>query len=94
MSSSRRYFLPVIAVLTGMGVGMANVPAAAAGLRMTVERPHFTCERHGALPSRVVYHPGESLAAQPVLPCCDGQFGCAQFLSTNTVLRQTHRWHS
>ena len=66
-----------------------TVVAHASDLRMTVEKPHFTCEGRGTLLSHVAYVPGEY--RQPVsddapLPCCDGQIGCAQFLSTNTIL--------
>ncbi|MBE7210148.1 MAG: hypothetical protein INR65_03945, partial [Gluconacetobacter diazotrophicus] len=65
-------------------------------LRMTVEAPHFTCEGHGKLMSRVAYVPGASVqtgfaaSGDAPLPCCDGQIGCAQFLSTNTVIRPSH----
>ena len=62
-----------------------------ADLRMTVERPHFTCEGRVRHFSDVAYHPGQADAAP--LPCCDGQIGCAQFLSTNTIVRATHEWH-
>ena len=61
-------------------------------LRMTVERPHFTCEGHVRHYSDAAYHPGEDDGAP--LPCCDGQIGCAQFLSTNTIVRTTQHWHS
>ncbi len=65
--------------------------AQASDLRMTVESPHFTCEGAQKFLSRVAFHPG---AADPApLPCCDGQIGCAQFLSTNTIVRQSHEWH-
>ncbi len=67
------------------------IGAEAAGLRMTVEHPHFTCEgRHGNL-SHVAFRPGD-LATDAPLPCCDGQLGCAQFLSTNTIVRQPREW--
>ncbi len=62
-----------------------------ADLRMTVEKPHFTCEGRVRHFSEVSYHPGETKGAP--LPCCDGQIGCAQFLSTNTVVRVPHQWH-
>ena len=68
--------------------------AHASDLRMTVEQPRFTCEgSHSAL-SHVAFHPGDDLktVAAP-LPCCNGQLGCAQFLSTNTIVRQSHEWH-
>ncbi|WP_428376546.1 hypothetical protein [Lichenicoccus sp.] len=77
-----------------MMVGLpASAAAPVAGLRMTVERPHFTCERGGATLSHVVFRPGSEAAGHGVLPCCDGQIGCAQFLSTTTVLRPGRRWH-
>ena len=64
--------------------------AQASDLRMTVEKPHFTCDGHGQLLSHVAYVPGEykqTVSDDAPLPCCDGQIGCAQFLSTNTVIR-------
>ncbi len=61
-----------------------------ADLRMTVERPHFTCEGHVRHFSDVAYRPGQTDGAP--LPCCDGQIGCAQFLSTNTIVRPPHQW--
>lgn len=64
--------------------------AQAAELRMTVEKPHFTCEGRGLLLSRAAYVPGEyrvNATDDAPLPCCDGQIGCAQFLSTSTILR-------
>lgn len=74
-------------------------PAAATGvhaaeLRMTVEKPHFTCEGRGTILGKVAYVPGEYKQAvsdeDAPLPCCDGQIGCAQFLSTSTVLHPGH----
>ena len=60
---------------------------------MTVEKPHFTCEGSGMMLSRVAYRPGHRPSAGPVLPCCDGKLGCAQFLSTNTILHPVRQWH-
>ena len=57
---------------------------------MTVEKPRFTCERGGVSLSHVAYRPAD----RPGLPCCGGQIGCAQFLSTTTVLHPPHRWRS
>ena len=71
---------------------MSFLPRAeASDLRMTVESPHFTCEGAQRFYSRVAYNPSQDLSAP--LPCCDGKIGCAQFLSTNTVVRQAHEWH-
>ena len=83
--------------------------ATASGLRMTVEQPHFTCEGHDSHFSHVAYVPGAAAGnssdrglstasdladdGQAPLPCCDGKIGCAQFLSTNTVIRQSTEWH-
>lgn len=68
--------------------------AQASELRMTVEKPHFTCEGHGRLLSHAAYIPGEYKQAvdddDAPLPCCDGQMGCAQFLSTSTILHPSH----
>lgn len=87
-----------------IGAGLAAVPLSAAvsaqagaDLRMTVEKPHFMCESRRSRFSRVAYRLGEAggeAAAEPAQSCCDGQLGCAQFLSTNTVLRPLRRWHS
>ena len=66
--------------------------AKASDLRMTVEPPHFTCEGSQNALSRVAFHPDGDADKAP-LPCCDGKIGCAQFLSTNTIVRQAHEWH-
>lgn len=92
-----------LAFLVLLGTVIAT-GAQASDLRMTVEQPHFTCEGRGGDFSRVAYHPGETYGAAPAsatdpaddaapLPCCDGKIGCAQFLSTNTIVRQSHEWH-
>ena len=102
MSSRCPVALKVPAALkavVGMAVALAGFGAAsglsyAADLRMTVEKPHYTCERTGALLSHASYRPEGVTAAPTVLPCCDGQFSCAQFLSTRTVLHAARRWHS
>ena len=78
--------LPLLLTITAAG-------AQASDLRMTVEKPHFTCEGHARLLSHVAYVPGQyrqSVADDAPLPCCDGQIGCAQFLSTNTILHPDH----
>ena len=83
--------LPLI--MASMAIG-----AQASELRMTVEKPHFTCEGHGQLLSHVAYVPGadasgatrQNTSDDAPLPCCDGQIGCAQFLSTNTILHPSH----
>jgi hypothetical protein len=78
-------FLIIPMLLAFAATGVAH----ASDLRMTVEKPHFTCEGRGALLSHVAYVPGEyrqKIEADAPLPCCDGQIGCAQFLSTNTIL--------
>ncbi len=80
----------IISMLLTMAVtGMTQGTVRASELRMTVEKPHFTCEGRGQLMSHVAYVPGadqrKAIDDAP-LPCCDGQIGCAQFLSTNTVL--------
>ncbi len=61
----------------------------ASALHVTVEKPHFTCEGASAWFSHTAYIP-----ADKTLPCCDGKIGCAQFLSTYTVLHGASRWHS
>lgn len=82
---------------------LAALPAAAASaseLRMTVEQPRFTCAGSAGQFSHAAYLPhtlaDDSTAgndgAAP-LPCCDGTLGCAQFLSTDTVIRQATQWH-
>lgn len=68
--------------------------AEASDLRMTVEKPHFTCERTGIAMSRVVYRGKPDAIPVQVLPCCDGLLGCAQFLSTSTVVHPPHRLHT
>lgn len=89
------------AFLLALFVAMPAMAASASGLRMTVEQPHFTCDGHDSHFSHVAYipgAPGEDLSnaasddAAP-LPCCDGKIGCAQFLSTNTIVRQATQWH-
>ena len=71
---------------------MSFLPQAeASDLRMTVESPHFTCDGAGRFYSRVSFDPSK-LSSAP-LPCCDGKIGCAQFLSTNTIVREAHEWH-
>ncbi len=86
------------AVLISAGLAWAPLSNASSAetrpdLRMTVEKPHFMCESSRLLFSRVAYHPG-GMDAGTVKSCCDGQLGCAQFLSTNTVLHPLRRWHS
>lgn len=71
---------------------MPVMAASASDLRMTVEQPHFTCEGHDSHFVRAAYHP-QAVSDDAPLPCCDGKLGCAQFLSTNTVVRQSHEWH-
>lgn len=91
---TKTLLLALVLVLPAMG-------ASASDLRMTVEQPRFTCEGHDSHFSRVAYVPGApaqdlsdtaSDDAAP-LPCCDGKIGCAQFLSTNTIIRQANQWH-
>ncbi len=60
---------------------------------MTVEKPHFTCEGNGRMLSHVAYRLSQQPLSAP-LPCCDGKLGCAQFLSTNTVVHPVRHWHS
>ena len=88
-------------ILFALFVAFPALGASASELRMTVEQPHFTCEGRASHFSHVAYHPGtagEDLAnatsddAAP-LPCCDGKIGCAQFLSTSTIVRQATQWH-
>ncbi len=81
--------LAAVAAVMLSGAGALAAPGD--GLRMTVERPHFTCESGGTTLSRVVFRPRRA-AASAALPCCDGQIGCAQFLSTTTVVRPGRRW--
>jgi hypothetical protein len=76
----------------GFALVLPVMNAQASDLRMTVEQPRFTCAgAHSAL-SRVAFHPNDATRTAP-LPCCNGELGCAQFLSTNTIVRQTHEWH-
>ncbi len=83
-----------LAVLAGAGVVNAAPCEARAGeLRMTVEQPHFTCEGSGTMLSHIAFHPRRQAHAVPVLPCCDGKLGCAQFLSTSTILHPMRQWH-
>ena len=74
--------------------GASAVAAPGEGLRMTVEAPRFTCESGGLTLSHVVFRPGSDAAHHGALPCCDGRIGCAQFLSTTTVVRPGRRWRS
>ena len=67
---------------------------------MTVEQPRFTCQGDASHFSHVAYVPaspdGQLLSVDDEsapLPCCDGKLGCAQFLSTNTIIRQATQWH-
>ncbi len=80
----------ILAISTALA--LTGAAAKASELRMTVEKPHFTCEGRSML-SHVAYMPGAE-RPRPVddapLPCCDGQIGCAQFLSTNTILHPEH----
>ncbi len=78
--------LPMLLAMTVTGMAQASE------LRMTVEKPHFTCEGRGQLLSHVAYVPGANQRgiSDAPLPCCDGQIGCAQFLSTNTILHADH----
>lgn len=75
-------------------LAVVTAGAQASELRMTVEKPHFTCQGHGQLLSHASYIPGEYKRAidddDAPLPCCDGQMGCAQFLSTTTILHPSH----
>ena len=74
-------------------LAMTGFAAQAAELRMTVEKPHFTCEGRSML-FHVAYVPGSAeqrpVSSDAPLPCCDGKIGCAQFLSTNTILHPEH----
>ncbi len=82
--------LPMLLTMAVAGMGQG---ATASELRMTVEKPHFTCEGRGQLLSHVDYVPGQDqrkVIDEAPLPCCDGQIGCAQFLSTNTILHADH----
>jgi hypothetical protein len=89
------------ALLILMCVAIPGAASSASGLRMTVESPHFTCEGHATNFSHVAYIPGATggdlsdaaADGSAPLPCCDGKIGCAQFLSTNTIIRQSTEWH-
>ena len=70
----------------------ATVGAAGDPLHVTMERPHFICRANAARVSHTAYDPAGD--ADAPLPCCDGRIGCAQFLSTHTVLHGKVRWHS
>ena len=78
-------------LLIGLAGLIPALGAQASDLRMTVETPHFTCEGARNSLSRVAFRPDDPSTPAP-LPCCDGKIGCAQFLSTNTVVRQSHEW--
>ncbi len=82
-----RKSLAVIALTLAVPLAGAH----ASDLRMTVEPPHFTCDGAQKTFSRVAFRP-DDVATAP-LPCCNGKIGCAQFLSTNTIIRQAHQWH-
>lgn len=75
-------------------LAVMTASAQASELRMTVEKPHFTCEGHGRLLLHASYRAGDYKLAvdadEAPLPCCDGQLGCAQFLSTTTILHPSH----
>ncbi|MCQ8279189.1 hypothetical protein NFI95_12115 [Acetobacteraceae bacterium KSS8] len=75
--------------LMALPVSMTGVHAAE--LRMTVEKPHFTCEGRSSMLSKAAYLPNAEKRSvtdeDAPLPCCDGQIGCAQFMGTNTILR-------
>ncbi len=93
-SPSRRQHRAFAAGLL-LGAGLVAGGSAWAGdLRMTVEKPRFTCERGGVSLSHVAFHGSRPRLAEAVLPCCDGRLGCAQFLSTNTVVLPQQRWRS
>ncbi len=77
--------------IIGLACALPMLHAQASDLRMTVEQPNFTCQGAQKYLSRVTFHPADTLGAP--LPCCDGKIGCAQFLSTNTIVRQAHQWH-
>lgn len=96
MQLSRRSWFVVVSTSMLAGTGLAVPPGTvlASDLRMTVEKPHFTCETHAAGFSHVVFRAGRQRLAKSSLPCCDGQLGCAQFLSTSTVLHASRRHHS
>ncbi len=91
--AARRSGLCLATVAVVVLAGASAVAAPGDGLRMTVETPHFTCESGGTTLSHVVFHPDRDASHHRALPCCDGQIGCAQFLSTTTVVRPGRRWH-
>jgi hypothetical protein len=81
--------LTTLAAMVVIALPAIPVVTLASELRMTVEKPHFTCDGRGSLLSHASYVPGAykaSVDEDAPLPCCDGQVGCAQFLSTNTIL--------
>ena len=95
MPSSRLPFTLVAAsLLAGGGIAATSGIVLASELRMTVEKPRFTCEAPSANLSHVAFHPDRRSAASASLPCCDGRFGCAQFLPTSTVLPHSRRYDS
>ena len=93
LPTARRSGLCLVAVAAVMLSGARAVAAPGDGLRMTVETPHFTCESGGPTLSHVVFRPGSDAVQHSTLPCCDGRIGCAQFLSTTSVVRPARRWH-
>ena len=96
MPSSRRFPLTLVAASLLAGAGIAAAPGIvlASELRMTVEKPRFTCEARSASLSHVALRADRRRAAPTSLPCCDGRFGCAQFLPTSTVLPYPRRYDS
>ncbi len=94
MSSSRRSCLAIAAASMLASFAAAPGLALASDLRMTVEKPRFTCETHGAVFSHASFRSDREPGIAAALPCCEGQLGCAQFLSTNTVLRASRRHRS
>ena len=84
---NKTLILPMLLAMTVTGMAQASE------LRMTVEKPRFTCEGRTRMLSHVSYVPGQyqrKAIDDAPLPCCDGQIGCAQFLSTNTILHADH----
>ncbi len=83
--------ISTLSALFLMVLPVAVTSAHAAELRMTVEKPHFTCEGRSTLLSKAAYLPNaekRTVTDQDApLPCCDGQIGCAQYMGTNTILR-------
>ncbi len=96
MPSSRRFPFTLVAASLLAVTGIAAAPGVvlASELRMTMEKPRFTCEARSASLSHVALRPVRRPAAPAPLPCCDGQFGCAQFLPTSTVLPHPRRYDS